>query len=59
MTSLAPDSRPRYSISVAAELTGLHQQTLRGSGRALGHAIILATTTDKTGPSTATPAKIL
>ena len=29
MTSLAPDSRPRYSISVAAELTGLHQQTLR------------------------------
>jgi MerR family transcriptional regulator, heat shock protein HspR len=26
---LAPDSRPRYSISVAAELTGLHQQTLR------------------------------
>jgi MerR family transcriptional regulator, heat shock protein HspR len=29
MSSLAPDSRPRYSISVAAELTGLHQQTLR------------------------------
>ena len=29
MTSLAPDARPRYSISVAAELTGLHQQTLR------------------------------
>jgi MerR family transcriptional regulator, heat shock protein HspR len=29
MTSLGPDSRPRYSISVAAELTGLHQQTLR------------------------------
>ena len=29
MTGLAPDSRPRYSISVAAELTGLHQQTLR------------------------------
>jgi len=37
----------------------LHQQTLRGSGRALGHAIILATTTDRTGPSTAAPAKIL
>ena len=29
MSSLAPDSRPWYSISVAAELTGLHQQTLR------------------------------
>ena len=29
MSSLAPDSRPRYSISVAAELAGLHQQTLR------------------------------
>jgi MerR family transcriptional regulator, heat shock protein HspR len=29
MTALGPDSRPRYSISVAAELTGLHQQTLR------------------------------
>ena len=29
MTTLGPDSRPRYSISVAAELTGLHQQTLR------------------------------
>ncbi len=37
----------------------LHQQALRGSGRALGHALILATTTDKTGPSTASPAKIL
>ncbi|HEX2378934.1 MAG TPA: MerR family transcriptional regulator [Gaiellales bacterium] len=29
MTTLGPDTRPRYSISVAAELTGLHQQTLR------------------------------
>jgi MerR family transcriptional regulator/heat shock protein HspR len=29
VTTLGPDSRPRYSISVAAELTGLHQQTLR------------------------------
>ena len=29
MSSLVPDPRPRYSISVAAELAGLHQQTLR------------------------------
>jgi MerR family transcriptional regulator, heat shock protein HspR len=26
---VTPDHHPRYSISVAAELTGLHQQTLR------------------------------
>ena len=26
---MTPDGHPRYSISVAAELTGLHQQTLR------------------------------
>lgn len=26
---MTPDRHPRYSISVAAELTGLHQQTLR------------------------------
>lgn len=29
MSALPPDPRPRYSISVAAEMTGLHQQTLR------------------------------
>jgi MerR family transcriptional regulator/heat shock protein HspR len=29
MSTPAPDRHPRYSISVAAELTGLHQQTLR------------------------------
>ncbi len=26
---MSPDERPRYTISVAAELTGLHPQTLR------------------------------
>jgi MerR family transcriptional regulator, heat shock protein HspR len=29
MSVLAPSAQPRYSISVAAELSGLHPQTLR------------------------------
>ncbi|MDT0349215.1 hypothetical protein [Pseudonocardia charpentierae] len=56
----------RHQFGIAARLRHreqcvgrLHQQTLRGGGRALGHTGILASTTDNSGPLSARASRLL